>query len=246
MKHSFCQFIDWAGQWVLHILFPRTCFSCGADLPCGDKSALCAACQTQIQRPGPLICRRCGTVLPDGGAYCFNCRGSKAKTFKCSMIRSAYLFNPQVRALIHAFKYQGYSYLADYLGQGMAREFARYSDFPPIDWVIPVPLHPKKLKARGYNQSQLLAEVFCRNTGLCLQTDALRRRADTRSQAKLNRKERLQNMAGAFEASHTVKGKRVLLIDDVATTGATLEGCAEALKKAGAKQVMAFTLAREP
>ena len=235
-----------AGQWALYILLPKTCFACSADLAFQEAGPLCKECLPQIKRPGPLICRRCGTLLPDGGAYCFNCRGSKTKQFKCSIIRSAYVFGPQVRALIHAFKYQGYCFLADYLGTCMAQEFARYEELSGVDWVMPVPLHPKKLRARGYNQSQLLAQAFCRNSGLVLHTSGLIRRVDTRSQAQLNRKERLQNMADAFEAGPEVKGKRILLIDDVATTGATLEGCALALKRAGARQVMAFTLAREP
>lgn len=234
------------GKYILHILFPKTCFSCGADLPFGEDFPLCAACFSQIQYPGPLICRRCGTVLPAGGAHCARCRGSKAKTFKCSVIRSAWLFGPQTQALIHAFKYQGYSFLADFLGERMAQEFIKYPELTPIDWVVPVPLHPKKRRVRGYNQSQLLAESFCKRTGLLLRGEVLLRQRDTLSQARLKRAERLTNMAGAFAALPEVKGKRILLIDDVATTGATLEGCAVALKQAGAKQVTAFTLAREP
>ena len=234
------------GKYILHILFPKTCFSCGEDLPFGEDFPLCAACFSQIQYPGPLICRRCGTVLPAGGAHCALCRGSKAKTFKCGVIRSAWLFGPQTQALIHAFKYQGYSFLADFLGERMAQEFIKYPELTPIDWVVPVPLHPKKRRVRGYNQSQLLAESFCKRTGLLLRGEVLLRQRDTLSQARLKRAERLTNMAGAFAALPEVKGKRILLIDDVATTGATLEGCAVALKQAGAKQVTAFTLAREP
>lgn len=234
------------GKYILHILFPKTCFSCGEDLPFGEDFPLCAVCFSQIQYPGPLICRRCGTVLPAGGAHCARCRGSKAKTFKCGVIRSAWLFGPQTQALIHAFKYQGYSFLADFLGERMAQEFIKYPELTPIDWVVPVPLHPKKRRVRGYNQSQLLAESFCKHTGLLLRGEVLLRQRDTLSQARLKRAERLTNMAGAFAALPEVKGKRILLIDDVATTGATLEGCAAALKQAGAKQVTAFTLAREP
>lgn len=234
------------GKYILHILFPKTCFSCGEDLPFGEDFPLCAACFSQIQYPGPLICRRCGTVLPAGGAHCARCRGSKAKTFKCGVIRSAWLFGPQTQALIHAFKYQGYSFLADFLGERMAQEFIKYPELTPIDWVVPVPLYPKKRRVRGYNQSQLLAESFCKRTGLLLRGEVLLRQRDTLSQARLKRAERLTNMAGAFAALPEVKGKRILLIDDVATTGATLEGCAVALKQAGAKQVTAFTLAREP
>ena len=234
----------WEG--LLHILLPRTCFACGVDLPFRFPHPLCAGCLAQIRRPGPLICMRCGTVLPAGGAHCPHCRGSKGKQFKCQVIRSAWLFGPQSQALIHAFKYQGYSFLSEYLGACMAQEFARYPELQGVDCVLPVPLHPKKQRARGYNQSLLLAQYFCRHTGLPLCADLAQRRKDTLPQARLNRRERLDNMVGAFIAGPQAKGKRILLIDDVATTGATLEGCAVALKQAGAKTVMAFTLAREP
>lgn len=136
--------------------------------------------------------------------------------------------------------------MAEFLGERMAQEFIKHPELTPIDWVVPVPLHPKKRRMRGYNQSQLLAESFCKRTGLSLRGEVLLRQRDTLSQAHLKRQERLINMLGAFAALPDVKGKRILLIDDVATTGATLEGCAAALKQAGAKQVMAFTLAREP
>ena len=132
------------------------------------------------------------------------------------------------------------------MGEHMAVEFACYPELKPVDAVVPVPLHPKKQRARGYNQSLLLAQHFCKQTGLALGPDWVKRHKDTLPQAQLNRRERLENMSGAFVALPLVKGKRILLIDDVATTGATLEGCAVALKQAGAKQVMAFTLAREP
>lgn len=197
-----------AGELLLHILFPRTCFACGADLPFRYADPLCPACRGAVRVPGPLICQRCGTVLPSGGAHCARCRGSKAKKFKCKVIRSAWLFGPQSRALIHAFKYSGYAFLADYLGAQMAQRFKELPELAEAQVVVPVPLYPKRQKWRGYNQAELLAR--------------------------------------AFAATADVRGKTVLLIDDVATTGATLEGCAQALREGGAKRVIAYTLAREP
>lgn len=231
---------------MLHILLPRTCFSCGKDLAFDYSYPLCSSCISRIRRPGALICQRCGTVLPGGGAHCARCRGSKGKAFKCRIIRSAWLFGPEVRALIHAFKYDGYTFLAAYLGEQLALEFKKYPELSCSQVIIPVPLHPKKQRARGYNQSQLLAKELSRMTGLVAKADWLSRSRNTKPQARLNRQERLGNMTGAFQAAPDVKGKNILLVDDVATTGATLEGCALALKEAGAKQVVAFTLAREP
>lgn len=233
---------------MLHVLLPRTCFSCGADMPFGVHIPLCAACEKALKFPGPLICRRCGVPLKDGGAHCYHCRGSKADQYACKVIRSAWVFTPVSRGVIHAFKYSGYTHVAEYLGASMLARFKQYPELASADALVPVPLHPKKERRRGYNQSVLLARAFGRQIGLPVWENVLVRGRNTPSQTKLNRAGRLSNMDGAFVCADVsrVKGKTVLLVDDVATTGATLEGCARALRQAGAKRVMAYTLAREP
>ena len=232
---------------VLHVLLPRTCYACRQDLPFGWDRPLCADCEALVQVPGPLYCRRCGKPLPDGGAHCYQCRGSKARSFACKTIRSAVLFNPPLRALVHAFKYADRMQLGVYLAQYMAREWDKYPDLHDAQLLLPVPLYVQKLKRRGYNQSALLARALAPALHLPEAEDVLLRVRNTPSQTGFGREGRLQNMHGAFACvrPETVKGKTILLIDDVATTGATLEGCAEALKAAGAKKVMAYTLARE-
>jgi len=205
------------------------------------------ACQKAVQAVGPLYCLRCGKPLPDGGAHCYQCRGSKAADFKCKIIRSAVVFGPQIRELIHCFKYADQSYLADFLAEWMNKEWDKYPDLADAQLILPVPLYKKKQKQRGYNQSELLARVLAQKRNLPLDTTSLVRVRNTPSQTKFGREGRLENMTGAFRCVNesAVKGKIVLLIDDVATTGATLEGCAQALKTAGAKKVIAYTLARE-
>ena len=148
---------------------------------------------------------------------------------------------------MHALKYQGADYVASYMGDVMAHRFGMLPELTGVNLVIPVPLFPARLKKRGYNQSKLLARAFCQKTGLTLDTQSLVRVRDTGSQTKLGRPERVKNMSGAFAVKNpaAVKGKTVLLIDDVATTGSTLEACAQALRMAGAKRVLAFTFARE-
>lgn len=231
----------------LHLLFPNMCYACRRDLPLAKQEPLCALCLQKVQTVGLLYCKRCGKPLPDGGAHCYQCRGSKARQFKCKIIRSAVVFGPQVRALVHAFKYADQSFLADFLADIMHKHWADYSELAEAELLLPVPLHPQKAKTRGYNQSALLAVALAEKLGVAVDLQALSRLRNTPSQTKLGREERLKNMSGAFECvkPEIVKGKTVLLIDDVATTGATLEGCAEGLKKAGAKKVMAYTLARE-
>ncbi len=240
-------FLRKAGKCFLHVWFPRVCFACQTDLPYDESQPLCAACRQQLTLPGPLICQRCGVELKSGGAHCFSCRGSKGEQFKCKCIRSAFVFNNSSRALVHALKYQGADYVASFMGQEMARCYARLPELSSAQVVVPVPLYPKRRRKRGYNQSELLARAFAAQTGLVLDTQCLIRTRDTCSQTQLGRRERLENMNGAFVCvtPQTINKKIVLLIDDVATTGATLEGCARALRQAGAKRVLAYTFARE-
>ena len=235
------------GKRGLHFFFPRVCVSCGQDLPFDTKDFLCTSCKAQLQHPGPHTCARCGVELPSGGAHCFACRGSKGAAYKCKLIRSAFVFNAPSRALVHALKYQGADYVAPFMGRLMAGRYKNLPELGQADLVMPVPLFPRRRRKRGYNQSELLARVFANEALLALDTTSLVRMRDTLSQTKLGRKGRLENMIGAFRCMNpnAVKGKTILLIDDVATTGATLEGCAIALREAGAKRVEAYTFARE-
>ncbi len=234
-------------QFLLHFWFPRTCFCCGCDLAWHMQEPLCPACTAGLKEPGPCICKRCGTVLKSGGGHCYACRGSKARAYKCGIIRSACMFNDSSRALVHALKYAGADYLARYMGLFMGKQYCRYPELAEAELAVPIPLYSKRRRKRGYNQSELLAHFFAEATGMPVDLNLLMRVRDTVSQTTLNRKERLANMAHAFACKepNALRGKTVLLVDDVATTGATLEGCAAALKKAGAKKVFAYTFARE-
>ena len=232
---------------VLSFFFPRSCMACGQDLPYDSKALLCNKCEKELKIPGPLICKRCGVELKDGGAHCFNCRGHKEDNFKCKLIRSAFVFNTSSRALVHALKYQGADYAGKYMGRLMAARYKELPELANVDVLVPVVLFKKRLRKRGYNQSEVLARALGQILNLPVDSTCLTRTRNTPSQTKLGRKARLENMTGAFrcvDASH-IKRKTVLLIDDVATTGATLEGCAQALKSAGAKRVFAYTFARE-
>jgi len=247
MSMKFVSFFRSARLYALHFFFPKICFGCGCDLPVRQNGHLCPACANRLKKPGPHICQRCGAVLKSGGAHCYACRGSKAKKYKCQIIRAAFVFNTSSRGLVHALKYAGADYAAQEMGEKMLSCFSQHVELAQADLIMPVPLHPKKQRTRGYNQSELLARVFAAQLGLPLDTVSLVRVRDTVSQTTLGRQGRLQNMLGAFAClcPARVKGKTVLLIDDVATTGATLEGCAVALKQAGAKRVLAYVFARE-
>jgi len=228
----------------LHIIFPRACFCCSADIARGDANPLCPSCMKDLKPVHGLICRRCGLPLKYGGAYCHNCR--KNKKFKCGFIRSSLQFTPPSRALVHAFKYGGYIHLSKFFAPLMYKTLRQNPEFFEAEWLVPVPIHKSKKRGRGFNQSLLLAQDLSRLCGVpCAQL--LARKVKTKSQTSLNRKERLENIKNTFVCAGetAVKGSAIILIDDVCTTSATLEECARVLKKAGAREVLALTALRE-
>ncbi|MFA5161576.1 MAG: phosphoribosyltransferase family protein [Elusimicrobiales bacterium] len=257
-----------AAALALDILFPRACLHCKRDLPlslrrsCGGGTAaarilrrteetppapLCSDCLSRLEPLPELICQSCGIPLPDGGAHCRRCRGWKARRRKCALIRAALVFNPQARSLIHHLKYKGKSSVAEFLSGYMASALERYGELAPFHYLAAVPVSKTRQAERGYNQSLELARALAGRTGLPLLEPALEKPRDTPRQALLDRAARLENLRSAFCAAPgaDLRRKTVLLIDDVATTGATLESCAAALKAAGALRVAALAAARE-
>lgn len=234
------------GKYLLHVLLPATCAHCKKDLHYLDNGPLCPACRSRLEPVPELRCRKCGLPLDSGGELCFSCRGGNGG--RPDLTTSAFVFNPELRALIHEFKYRGRRELAEMLGMEMAKAWDRYPELGPYNFVTPVPLFAAKEHERGFNQSRLLAEVLCREKRLFLLENAAERTRNTPSQTGLTKKERLSNIAGAFRIAmpELVKGRRILIIDDVATTLATVSELAAALKKAGAAGTAVFTLAREP
>lgn len=238
-----------AGAFITHILFPRACLHCRRDLEFLDENPLCPDCRLRLEPIGELYCRHCGLPLPGGGALCHDCRRLKDRDRKsCSVIRAAFVFNPEIRSVIHAFKYRSRPYLSKHLGDWLAGTFERYPELRRYGFVMAVPLSGKRERKRGFNQSKLLAEVLACQKKLVLLDGALERHKETLPQAKLSREERKENIKDAFKVTRPeeVKGRKILLVDDVSTTGETLERSALELKRAGAESVAAFVLAKEP
>ena len=218
----------------LNLLFPPRCIGCRRV-----GVWLCADCLAQIPRVEPPFCARCGgTVVAD--TLCSRCRTAP---LQIERIRAAVYFEGVLREAIHRLKYRRLTVLSEPLGGLMAEYWTLHP--MPADVVVPVPLHAARLRERGYNQAALLAREMARRVGLVMDEQTLVRQRATSPQVELNAKQRKKNVHDAFRcSSNTLAGKRVLLIDDVCTTGATLEACAVALREGGVRGVQALTLAR--
>ncbi len=211
------------------------------------KERVCGKCIGEFPLIEGLVCQKCGVPLSDGGEFCYACRKNKAG-FSFEKMRSAYLYKDSIRSLILKFKYSSRTFLAKDLGVKMAEELQKHDFFNDTDFIVPVPLSITRRIKRGYNQAALLADVISTQTDLPVLNGVLYRKKITKPQFKLSKKERFENMKGSFFANDTmgtIKGKNILLIDDIATTASTASACSAALKHAGAKKVYVFTLARD-
>ncbi len=221
---------------VADFLFPQFCIGCGRE-----GGVLCPSCLDRLPELKAPFCCRCG--LPAQGNE--PCRDCAVLELAIDGIRSPLVFDKLAREAVHRLKYQNVRVLA----APLARVLAEYLDRSPIpsDTLVPVPLHPRRLKERGYNQSLLLARELGKLTSMPVDSSCLKRVVHTLPQARTSSStERHRNMLGAFAcAGSTAKNKRVLLIDDVSTSGATLNACATALKAAGAASVWGLAVARE-
>ena len=155
-------------------------------------------------------------------------------------------FSDRVQAIIHHFKYNHRTYLAKKIATFMAEKMKSLTNVVDIDLLIPVPLHKKRLKNRGYNQSHLLCQSISSYTSIPLDVSSLIRIKNTKSQTKLNMEQRMENVAGAFQVTNRTKivGKKILLVDDVITTGSTINACAEQLAVNGAQKIYALSAAK--
>ncbi len=224
-----------AGEALLDLFFPPRCPGCGRV-----GFTFCARCQARIEPPTAPACIRCGHPT-DAEQLCPTCRETPSSLDR---IASSAIFAHPLRDAIHELKYNDGRSLARPLGARMAAAW-RQGNFA-ADVIIPVPLHAERLAERGYNQSALLARIVSREVGVPIDEAALVRAKATQQQAMLKAVERRENVRDAFACRGDVSGKRVVLVDDVCTTGSTLEACAAALRDSGAASVWAFTLARAP
>lgn len=214
---------------LVNLIYPQHCFVCDCKIDELKPSPICAACGDKIKGNSKRT-----QFFTNDDDFAFD------KAFYATD------YEDVAKRCICLFKYEGRARLAQPLGMLMSDFAVENIDAGSVDLVVPVPLHPVKLRERGFNQSELLAERIARRLNKKIERNRIIRTKYTLPQTRLNKQERLKNVRGAFSVKDNkdFKGASVLLVDDVFTTGATLHECAKALKKAGAKSVTAFTLAR--
>ena len=210
---------------------------CGAE-SAGD--AVCEACARALPNRPPSACPRCGLPGLDGGC-CAACEREKP-AYDATLALYDFVF--PVDAMVHALKYRHRLSMASFFGAALA---ARAQDFgAQADLILPMPLHPRRLAERGFNQAVELARPLARVRGLPLGLAVVRKLRDIPAQAGLDREARLRNPRGVFECDMSLHGQRVIVVDDVMTTGATLGELARTLKRQGASWVGNLVVARTP
>lgn len=228
---------------ILDIFFPISCISCGKE-----NEWICQECFSRIFIKNEHVCGICEKVTTPDGRTCQKCK--KRSALNALVVATSYK-NEIVSKAVHFYKYRFIPDLHVQLGNLMVKALQK-TDLPLPDVIVPIPLHSRRLRWRGFNQSELLAKHVLSNllpgTEIPMDEKILVRKKYTSPQMKINSyKQRKENIKGSFEtvSPEKIKDKAILLIDDIATTGATIFECAEVLKNAGAKEVYAAVVARQ-
>ena len=225
-------------------LLPPQCPSCEKFLEEG-RQGICADCLSKIRWIEPPFCSVCGTpfISREAGSHPCGACVSRRKYF--TMARALGFYEGSLQEAIHRWKYQRKTHLTSFFGKWMAEGLSRYWDSHHFDLLIPVPLHIHRLRERGFNQSLLLVKELSLRTGVPYRRRVLQKRRSTIPQVDLSGSEREKEVKGAFYIfrGEDVDGKSVLLIDDVYTTGATVNECSKVLLAGGAERVDVLTLA---
>ncbi|MGI8890281.1 MAG: ComF family protein [Chthoniobacterales bacterium] len=229
---------------LVSLLYPASCATCATPIASGEN--LCAACQQEAPRILPPFCSKCSQPFSGDISGPFICANCEDRVLHFDAAVSAYRSRGVVRKLMHDFKYGRKIHLHRLLSRWLSEslEDPRLAG-RRFDKIVPVPLHPARQRERGFNQAGLLANGLHRQSGIPVR-DLLQRTRYTTTQTQFDRNERMENLRGAFRLRRgcDVQGLRMLLVDDVLTTGSTLSECAMVLKQAGALSVHAVTAAR--
>lgn len=231
---------------VLAFLYPQTCQICRTQRATTAEGFVCRSCRAQVHFIQPPYCDRCGLPYPGDITTPFECANCRETELHFSSARSAVVAQNVVREAIHRYKYQRALWFEPFLSGLFLRKAVPALTGGKWDLIVPVPLYGVKFREREFNQAERLAACLSAAAQIPLNTKLLRRVRPTTSQTRLTRQERAANVLHAFAVKSGLKldGERIVLVDDVFTTGATTSACARVLKAAGAGDVCVWTIAR--
>jgi ComF family protein len=239
-------------DWVVDWLYPPSCRACGGRIYGRDRDYLCGSCWSRIRLVSHPLCNLCGRPFIDASGDDHACAVCLIRTphFVCARAWACYPRDESaedpLRQVVQKFKYGRKVSLGKPLGRLMAQGCREFLSEWHVDLIVPVPLHPRRLRWRGFNQSLLLAKQVSRQYEVPVDPFVLQRKRETAPQTQLAEDERRKNVRGAFatDPAKSLKGKTVLLVDDVYTSGATVNECSRVLLHDRAKEVYVLTLAR--
>lgn len=229
---------------VLQFLLPSQCHCCERFLEEG-QSGICGECLSKIKWIEPPLCTLCGVPFRSREVESHLCGDCLTRRRYFGKARALGYYEGPLREAIHRWKYEEKHYLTRFFGERLTEGFHRHWQPGTIDLLIPVPLHPRRLRERGFNQALFLVKELSQRTRIPFGKRLLKKRMSTPPQVSLSGEERERGVKNSFYVSmqEKIRGKSVLLIDDVYTTGATVNECAKVLLKAGAQRVEVLTLA---
>jgi competence protein ComFC len=231
---------------ALAFFYPEWCQLCRAAEATPAEGYVCGGCRSRAHFIEPPFCRRCGLPFEGEITTPFECSNCQELDLAFSSARSAVVAREGVLEAIHRYKYLRALWFEPFLAGLLIRQAQPELAGQGWDLIVPVPLHPAKQREREFNQAERLARCLSAATRIPVATDLVQRVTATRTQTRLSRTERMANVRRAFAPKRGVKldGERVVLVDDVLTTGATTSACARALIRAGAGEVCVWTVAR--
>jgi len=230
----------------LNLFYPAVCQICSEQRATYTESYICADCRTKVWVIDSGFCSKCG--IPFNGAITneFECGECKDVDLEFDAARAAVRVNAFMLDVVHRYKYARAMWFEKFLGQLLVEAAIPELSKEHWDFIVPVPLHPVKLRQREFNQAERLAKYLGRAANIPVNTSILKRIQPTQSQTRLSREDRAENVRKAFALRRAVdlKDKHIVIIDDILTTGATTSACAGVLRKAGARKIQVWTVAR--
>jgi ComF family protein len=245
MRHIAAPIHNWLNT-GLGFFYPEICRICEAGRATAKSGFVCSKCRAQVRFIRPPFCERCGLPFEGEITTTFECTNCREMELHFSSARSAVVAKTIVLETIHRFKYRRALWFEPFLADLLLREALPVLRGQGWDFITPVPLHPVKKREREFNQAELIAMHLSVAAKIPLNNQLLRRVSPTMTQTRLTRRQRAENMRGAFAIRDGVKlnGEKIIVVDDVFTTGATTSACAKVLLKAGAGEVCVWTIAR--